>query len=1141
MNIDLFDAILHSSLFGVYINQGEEGRIVFANKRFAEILGYESSDELIGKSILDIFVGNIKDEIKKNLIKRKQGEFFTVEYPKQYLLSKSNTLIPVSAFAYTIEYQHKPSALVMVLDRNKEESYEKLFFTLSQINQLIVRIDNEQELLEKVCDALVNEIGYLDCAIGYVGKDNLFKQIYTRAKTEELQIDLENLTIGVDESTPYGRGSLSKAYHTSKVSLIPQISKLQTTFYWHDFYNKYNIQSACSIPILKNNKLEYILLIHDKVKNSFDEDHLYLLEELQLDLSFALVKIESQKNMLVLNQAISVSHEWVVITDKDGTIVDSNKAVSDISGYSKNELIGKNPRIFKSGYYDRLFYEKLWNKILSGESCVCRFVNKTKEGSLFYLDSVIIPVMQDGKVYRFVDLSMDVTRMVEYENQLELKSKIYNTLYKMSSLSLKVKTKDEFLESLPGLLVENLGLELSYIVLKNNENFEVKYSSARDIKYREYLDWVKTAIQLFINDKASQSDDPLIKSLNNKGAYLLEDICSNDICPFKKFVCSYGFNSCFAISIVFKENIIGSLVILFTKGMLFNDETYNLIRIIQQQIEFILNKLEDEKFSQITLSALNSGFEFVAITDSNFHIVYVNDKTLKVFGYSRDEVIGKHHSIVSSKTHTKEFSKNLYKILQSGNTYSGLIKYKSKNGLIKDFYVNITPFFEGSNITHYIAVGKEVGKDDELLKELDRLANYDGTTGLINLNSFKKELEKFLEIAKAENHIGALAIINPLDFKRINEAFGFSVGDYILKKIAHRLKDSLKTYDVVAKLESDRFGILLKDLEAEKDILILASKILSKIIMPYEALNKKISVSFNIGLSLFPKDASTPEDLLNKALIALADAKEKGENQVGFFRQGLEREATRVLKLKSDLDLAIANREFIPFYQPYVNTDKKIVGAEALMRWDKDGKIILPMDFIEYLEKTSFIINAECQLIERVMDDLQSFKKAVPVSINLSSQSLMQRSLREYLFSKLEFYHLPMDLLKIEIVERTFINSFDYISNLIRELKKYGIYLSLDDFGTGFSSLSYLSRLDIETLKIDISFIRDIKNSKTRNIINSIIFLAHSLNIKTIAEGVETVEQFEILKSMNCDYFQGYLFYRPMPKDEFGEILGKHF
>ncbi|MGC8482985.1 MAG: PAS domain S-box protein, partial [Thermodesulfobium sp.] len=754
MSLDFFEAILRSSLFGVYINQGEDGRIVFANKRIAEILGYESPDELIGKSILDIAMGTIKEEIKVNLIRRTKGEFFTVEYSQHFLLSKSNTFVPVAAFAYTIEYENKPSGLVLILDRTKEKSYEKLFFTLSQINQLIVRVDNEQDLLEKACDIIVDEVGYLDCAIGYVDKDNLFKQIYTRAKTKELQDDIKNNIVGVDESTPYGRGSVSKAYHTRKVSMVPQISKLQTTFYWHDFYNKYDIQSACSIPILKNNKVEYILSIHDNVKNSFDEDHLHLLDEMQLDLSFALEKIESQKNILVLNQAISVSHEWAVITDRDGTIIDANQAVSDISGYPKEALIGNNPRIFKSGYYDRTFYEKLWKKILSGESFACRFVNKAKDGSIFYLDSIIIPVMQDGEIYRFVDLSMDVTRLVEYENQLELKSKIYNTLYKMISLSLQVKTKDEFLESLPGFLVENLDMALSYIALKNNENFEIKYSSAKEARYQEYLDWVKTAVQLFINNQGAHSDDPLIKSLTKKGAYLLEDICSQDICPFKKFVCSYGFNSCFALSISFKENIIGSLVLVFGKGMLFNDEIFNLFKVIQQQIEFILNKLEDEKFSKITISALNSGFEFVTIIDSNFRVVYVNEKALEVLGYSRDEVMGMHHSIVSSKTHTKEFSKKFYKILKSGNTYSGLIKYRIKNDILKDFYVNITPFFEGSNITHYIAVGKEIGNDDELLKELDRLANYDDTTGLFNLSSFKKELERFLERAKAESQIG---------------------------------------------------------------------------------------------------------------------------------------------------------------------------------------------------------------------------------------------------------------------------------------------------------------------------------------------------------------------------------------------------
>ncbi|MGC9102286.1 MAG: EAL domain-containing protein [Desulfurella sp.] len=1128
--LQTFQAIINSSVFGVFIYQ-EEGKIVFANKRIAEILGYDSPDELLGKSIFEI-IGANKEEIKEAIKRRTQGEAFVLEYKERFLLSKSNAIIPVSVFAYTVEYNNKPSGLVLVLDKTKEKSYEKLFFTLSQINQLIVRTDDEKELLKKACDIIVDEVGYLDCAVGYIDQNNLFNQIYTRAKTKELEEELKKITIGVDENTPYGKGSVSKAYHTKKVSLIPEISKLPYTSYWHDFFEKYNIHSACSIPILKKGKIVYIMLILDTLSNSFDQDRIHLLEELALDLSFALEKIDSQKNMLVLDKAINLSHEWVVITDKEGTIIDANDAVCKISGYSKDELIGKNPRVFKSGYHDRAFYENLWKKILSGQTCSCRFVNKAKDGSIFYLDSIIIPIIQNGKIYRFVDLSRDVTKLVRYQDQLELKSKIYNTLYQISSLSFRTKSKEEFLQNLPKIIVDNLDMEISYVALKNDGNIEIAHHLARDFQYSNYLDKAKILIKSIARNPPLNYHTPLLKSLKKKGIYLVNEIDSHGFCPFKKIVSSCGIKSCCAISIVSKNEIIGTLVITSSKPNLFNREIYSLFRVIQNQIEFILDKLQDDRFSQITLSALNSGFEFVIITDSNFNIVYVNDKATEISGYSRQELLGKHHSVFSSKTHSKEFAKNFYNTLKSGEVYSGIMQYKIKNGSIKDFYVNITPFFEEKVITHYISVGKEIVKDDELLEELEKLLNYDATTGLINIYSFKKAVERFIERATYEKTIGAVAIINPIDFKKINEAFGFETGNSILQQIAKRLTDNLRSYDRVSKLESDRFGLLLKDLKAEEDILIVISKLLLELTKPYKAKDKSISISFNIGLSLFPKDATTPDGLLDKAHIALSDAKEKGENQIGFFRKELEKDATRLLQLKADLELALLNKEFIAYYQPYVDRNQKIVGAEALMRWKKDNRIIPPAEFIEYLEQTSLIIDAQELIIDQVLEDLKLLKKPVPISINLSTQSLKQRHLSDNLISNINYHNIPNNLIKLEIIERTLLNNFEYVARLIKELKENNILFSLDDFGTGYSSLSYLASLDVEILKIDISFVRDLDNPKTKSIVDSIIYLAHSLGIKTIAEGVETQYQFETLKSMNCDYFQGYLFYKPMDKQE---------
>jgi diguanylate cyclase (GGDEF)-like protein/PAS domain S-box-containing protein len=781
------------------------------------------------------------EEIKDIIRRRTEGEIFSVELKNHLFLSKTKAYIPVSIFAYTIDYNGKPSGFVLVFDKTQEVSYQKLFFALSQINQLIVRAENEEKLLKEICDILVDKVGYTSCAVGYIDNSTkLFVQKHTRANTKEKEDALKSLKIGADPSTPYGSGSVSQAYHTKKIVIIEDVLKRTHMSYWQDYYSQFNIHSVCSIPLMQNNQVKYILYLNDTTPNSFHSDYLHLLEEIQLDLSFT------------------------------------------------------------------------------------------------------------------------------------------------------------------------------------------------------------------------------------------------------------------------------------------------------------LDRFEEQKFSQMTQLAVDSGFEFVIITDENFNIVYANDKALSISEYTREELIGAHHSIFSSKTYTKEFAKHFYKTLTSGLPYSNFMKYKTKSGKILDFYITIIPFKQDDKITNYISIGKQIDEKDTI-EQLEKILYTDPITSLPNYRSFQERLTQFLERALPKNTLGAVAVINPIAFSSINRAFGFEKGNQILRLIGERLKNTLYSYDIIAKLESDRFGVVIKDLKTEEDLLVIVYNLLSNLSKPYNIENQSISISFNIGLSLTPKDGTTANELIDKANTALQDAREKGENQIGFFRKEIEDKALDKLKLKADLELAVLNKEFVPFYQPYVDKHKHIKGAEALMRWIKDNKIIPPIEFIEPLEETSLIVDAENQLIENVLKDLKTIeeqKKDIPISINLSALSLKQRSLTQSLSSLLNYHQINPSLLKIEIIERIFFRDFAYIKNLIEELKELGVRFSIDDFGTNYSSLSYLSELDVSFLKIDISFVRKLQTDpKTKNIVSAVIYLAHALRIQTIAEGVETIEQFEILKELNCDYFQGYLFFKPMPRKEFLRVV----
>ncbi len=838
---NFFNALIHSSVFGVFIYQ-ENGKIVFINKRFCEILGFESESEIIGKSILEFLTEEDREKNEPIIKRRVSGERFAIELNNHYYKAKNSALVPVSIFGYTIEYNNKPSGLILVLDRTKEVSNQKLFFALSQINQLIVRVDNIDELLRETVDILVDKVGYADCTVGYIDKKNLFRAIYTKANTQEHQQAIRSRLAGVDPNTPYGKGTALKAYHTKTVSLLNNINKEPSTSYWHDYYKKFNIKSICSIPILKQGKVEYIITVFDSTINSFSLEHMHLLEEISIDLSFALEKIE----------------------------------------------------------------------------------------------------------------------------------------------------KDHF---------------------------------------------------------------------------------------------------------------------------------FNLIA-----------------------TAINSSFDFTVVTDDKFNIVYVNDKVLEVSGYKRHELLGKHHSIFSSHTHTKEFAREFYATLVYGKPFSGIMKYKIKDGSIKSFIVNITPYMQEGTITNYVSIGKEIENQIKFLEDIEKALSYDPLTNLLNLNAFKIAIDRFVQRASHEKQIGALFIINPVGFGRINEAFGFDTGNEVLYLIASRLRNFFRDYDAVAKLESDRFGVLVKDIKSEEDALILVNNLTLELSKPYIVEEDEIQIFFNIGISFFPKDTTNAQELFDGAYIALTSTKQKSENEIGFYSKDIKEKAIKRLNIQSELRSAFVDKSFIPFYQPYVDKNKKIIGAEALMRLVKDDRIVPSIEFIEVLEKSPYIADAESLIINQVLDDIAQFNPKVPISINLSLKSLLKRNLTQNMSSELNFRDLikpnsSANILNIEILERSLIENFDHVKNLIEDFRDLNILFSLDDFGTGYSSLSYLSKLKVKFLKIDISFVRTLTSPDTKNIVKSIITISKDLNIKTVAEGVETIEQFEELKSMGCDYFQGFLFYKPMPAKEFFEIL----
>jgi diguanylate cyclase (GGDEF)-like protein len=381
-------------------------------------------------------------------------------------------------------------------------------------------------------------------------------------------------------------------------------------------------------------------------------------------------------------------------------------------------------------------------------------------------------------------------------------------------------------------------------------------------------------------------------------------------------------------------------------------------------------------------------------------------------------------------------------------------------------------------------------------------------------------------------------------FKQVNDTLGHEIGDQLLIEVAKRVKGLLKTKDILARYGGDEFVITLTNIKHPREAAKFAEQVIREIEKPMFVDNQEIFVSTSIGISIYPEDGLTTEQLLNRADKAMTFSKENGRSCFSFYFDELKTDTNRILVLDAELRKAIENREFTLAYQPKicVNTED-IVGVEALVRW-KNEKLgfVSPAEFIEYAEETGLIIPLSEIVFDLACEGYRQLVKAgypsVPIAINVSSIHFQQQNFLESIQTILEKNNTSAQAFEIEVTERTVMNSAaETVSKLVR-LKQLGFKLSIDDFGTGYSSLSYLVRFPLDVLKIDRSFIQHISSLADKQaIVDAIIQMAHRLQMKVVAEGVENGQQMELLRKMGCNYIQGYYYSKPLPMDELIEFI----
>lgn len=554
-----------------------------------------------------------------------------------------------------------------------------------------------------------------------------------------------------------------------------------------------------------------------------------------------------------------------------------------------------------------------------------------------------------------------------------------------------------------------------------------------------------------------------------------------------------------------------------------------------------LNHLEMSTTELLDIKTALDEFAIVAVTDRRGIITSVNSQFCGISKYTREELIGQNHRILNSGHHPKSFFREMWKTIGNGKTWCGEICNRAKDGSIYWVQTTIVPFLdENGKPYQYISIRTDITAQKNI-KQITHIAYHDDLTGLPNRRNLIKRVECEIKDAKKTGNKFALFLLDLNRFKQINDGLGHKVGDLFLVEIAHRLMAIDIQSESFYRLNGDEFVYILKDLNRLNE---MTDRILSIFKESYVFSGYEFYSSVSIGVTIFPDHARNLTDLLKCADSAMYEAKKRKGNTCLLYEKNMSDFNDKMLMLETKLHNAIRKNAFELHYQPKINIQTgEMDGMEALIRWnDEELGFVPPDQFIPFAEECGLIIDIGEWVLKNAALQVKEWNKSfglhLRVAVNISPKQLAEKSFVTRLKEILDEVQVEPNMLEIEITEMSMMDQNEDLILKIQTIKDMGIHISIDDFGTGYSSLSYLKEFPVNALKIDRSFIRNISNEQSgMAMVAAIIKLAHALNLEVVAEGVEELNELEILKEHACKYVQGYYFSKPLGVTDFTKKL----
>ncbi|WP_160055140.1 PAS domain S-box protein [Shewanella litoralis] len=803
------------------------------------------------------------------------------------------------------------------------------------------------------------------------------------------------------------------------------------------------------------------------------------------------IQEQLQRSESTYHNIISTAQDGFVMASLDGNIIEVNQSFANMTGYTTDELISlsvnqietDDKRQFSARNLDRAKREKRFNYTS---------LHKHKQGHLYHVEVTVS--YWDGDNGMFFCFVKDISERIEAEKKLLLSESKFRHIF----------------ERIPAISVQGYD------------------------KNRSVIFWNKASENLYGYTKeqalGSKLEDLIIPApyrqqvIDNVTAWIEKDTPI----PAEELLL---------------QRADGSHVPVYSSHTLITN-TDNETEMYCIDIDLSAQKKAEEQALTLSQAIEQSPISMV-LTDTDSKIEYVNSAFENTTGYSTDEVIGQSASMLKSGLTPKSLYSELWQAIAAGKAWQGELQNKKKNGDIFWEHAHIAPIFDNAGVTkHYLALKQDVTQYKQQEEKILHQAHYDSLTGLPNRLLSLDRLTQMLTQAKRANSQVAVLFLDLDDFKKVNDTLGHSVGDELLIQAATRLQNTIRTDDVVGRLGGDEFIILFNDIHQQADVEIAANKLLQQFYLPFQLESRELVSTISIGIALYPNDSVDAKELLRQADAAMYHSKEQGRNTYTFFTHKMNNDIHRRLQVEEQLRNALKTNELEVYFQPLVDIrNRNIIGAEALLRWHNlELGNVTPDEFIPIAEQTGLIISIGQFVLQSAFIAAHHwqthFNNQFKIAINVSPKQFRENKFVDMLEALLTQYRIQPNSVELEITEGVLLSGDQIINNNLSAINDIGVSISMDDFGTGYSSLSYLRSYPFDTLKVDKSFINDITvDPGDLELVGAAIAMGHGLNLKVVAEGIETEEQYQLLNALKCDYGQGYLFSKPLPKAEFEALL----